>query len=395
MSSRPDTAEQFERCILGGGVVLFGSDTVYGLACNPLDADAISRLYELKRRPPAKASAVMFFDLDAAFAALSGGLGSRTRTALQFLMPGGVTALLPNPGRLFPLACGEDPDTLGLRVISVGELEGVRVPVMQSSANLAGGPEARLLDDVAESLRGGVDLVIDGGDLPGTASTVVDLREYEHGEGWTVVRPGAVGEDALRRALMPHFHFVAPDYAAVIREDIPLYDEFQDQVAEASSGGAVRGILELGIGTGETAQWLLERHPEAELVGIDESEAMLGEALQRLGERVDLRVGRLQDPLPSGQFDLVVSALCVHHLDGQEKADLFRRVRRVLVPGGRFVLGDVVVPVRPPEQPVALSPGYDKPDSLVDQVAWLRGAGFSVDVVWERGDLAVMLASLP
>jgi L-threonylcarbamoyladenylate synthase len=386
-------AERFERCISNGGVVLFPSDTVYGLACDPSDPEAIGRLYELKRRPPAKAAAVMFFELDAALAAVPDTLGARTRTALQALMPGGVTVLLPNPEHRFPLACGADPDTLGLRVVSVPELWGARVAVLQSSANLAGGADARRLEDVPEVLRKAADLVIDGGELPGTASTVLDLRDYEKDGFWSIVRAGAVGEDELRQVLMPHFHFVAPQYAAVIREDIPLYDEFQAQVARAGAGGSVRRILDLGTGTGETALRLLAHHPDAFLVGIDESEAMLDQARRWMdGVAAELRVGRLQDPLPEETFDLVVSALCVHHLDQAEKADLFRRVRRVVDPAGRFVLGDVVVASRPPDQPVSLSPGYDKPDSVADQVAWLQDAGFRVEVGWEQGDLAVIVA---
>jgi L-threonylcarbamoyladenylate synthase len=391
--TRTEMVERFERCISNGGVVLFPSDTVYGLACDPDDAEAIARLYELKRRPPAKASAVMFFDRDAALDALGDSLGSRTRTALQLLMPGGVTALLPNPEHRFPLACGSDPDTLGLRVVSVPQLHGARVAVMQSSANLAGGADARRFADVPEVLRLSADLAIDGGELPGTASTVVDLRSYEDDGFWSILRPGAVGEEELRRVLMPHFHFVAPDYAAVIREDIPRYDEFQEQVAQAALGGTVRRILDLGIGTGETALRLLEHHPGASVVGIDESEAMLGQARRRTdGRPVELRVGRLQDPLPEETFDLVVSALCVHHLDPGEKADLFRRVRRVLSPAGRFVLGDVVIPPHAPAQPVSLSPGYDKPDTVADQVVWLQAAGFRADVTWQGEDLAVIVA---
>ena len=159
--------------------MLFPSDTIYGLACDPLDPGAAARLYELKDRPPAKAAAVMFFDLDVALASLP-GLGERTRTALHALMPGGVTVLLPNPSHRFPLACAGDPETLGLRVVSVPALRGALVPVLQSSANLAGGVEAQRIDDVAEVIRAGVDLIVDGGELPGRSSTVVDLRDYEH-----------------------------------------------------------------------------------------------------------------------------------------------------------------------------------------------------------------------
>ena len=390
--ARTEMSERFERCVGNGGVVLFPSDTVYGLACDPEDAQAIERLYELKRRPAAKASAVMFFDLDVALAALP-ELGPRTRTALQALMPGGVTALLPNPAHRFPLACGEEPETVGLRVVDVPALAGARVPVMQSSANLAGGTEARHLEDVPEVLRAAVDLTVDGGELPGTVSTVVDLRDYEEDGWWVVIRPGAVSEDELRTVLMPQFHFVAGEYNQLIREDIPVFDELQDEVALVAAADSVRRILDLGIGTGETARRLLEQHPSAELVGIDEAEGMLAEARGLLpAGRVDLRVGRLQDPLPEGPYDLVTSALCVHHLDGGEKVSLFRRVHDVLTRGGRFVLADVIVPLRPPEQPVSLTPGYDKPDTLADQLAWLQDAGFSVEVPWERGDLAVIVA---
>jgi L-threonylcarbamoyladenylate synthase len=193
-------AETFERCIAVGGIAVFGADTVYGLACDPSNRLAVERLYRIKRRPPAKASAVMFFDVSLAVDALP-ELGPRTRTALATLLPGAITALLPNPARRFPLACGEDPISLGLRVPVARRLQSVRWPVLQSSANLAGGAEARRLEDVAEPLRRAADLLVDAGELPGTASTIVDLRQYETEGEWSVVRAGAVDEAVLRVAL--------------------------------------------------------------------------------------------------------------------------------------------------------------------------------------------------
>jgi L-threonylcarbamoyladenylate synthase len=85
---------------------------------------------------------------------------------------------------------------------------GVRVPflapvrraILQSSANLSGEPDARRLDDIPASIREGVDLVIDGGELPGTPSTVIDLREYEHGR-WSILRLGAVSEAEVAAVL--------------------------------------------------------------------------------------------------------------------------------------------------------------------------------------------------
>jgi L-threonylcarbamoyladenylate synthase len=184
-----------------GGLVVFPADTVYGLACDPGNRFAVERLYLLKRRGLEKPSAVMFFDLELALAALP-ELGSRTRGALAGLLPGAVTVLLPNPAARFPLACGGDPSALGLRVpvVSAG-LGGVRWPILQSSANRAGGPDPRRVSDVPELIRAAADLVIDGGELPGTPSTVVDLRAYEELGSWSVVRPGAVGMQELEAAL--------------------------------------------------------------------------------------------------------------------------------------------------------------------------------------------------
>ena len=142
----------------------------------------------------------MFFALEPAFESLP-ELGDVTRAALERLLPGPVGTLLPNPAGRFPLACGEDTATLGLRVPAVQALADVRLPVLQSSANRAGGPDPRTLAQVPELLRVGVDLVIDGGELPGTPSTVVDLRSYDRDGSWSIVRAGAVSEQALAAAL--------------------------------------------------------------------------------------------------------------------------------------------------------------------------------------------------
>jgi L-threonylcarbamoyladenylate synthase len=383
----------FERCISVGGVAVFASDTVYGLACDAHSRVAVERLYSLKRRPLDKPSAVMFFELPLAFDALP-ELGPRTRAALERLLPGAVTVLLPNPGLRFPLACGGDQLTLGLRVPVVPGLAGVRWPVVQSSANLAGGPEARELEEVPTAIQHAADMVIDGGRLPGTASTVVDLRTYEDDNEWRILRPGAVSADSVAAALAGQFHFDPAGYGEMIRADIPVYEQFQAEVATASGVGA-RRVLELGTGTGETATALLDRHPGAELMGIDESSAMLGAARSRLPtDRVSLQVGRLEEPLPEGPFDLVASALCVHHLSGAEKRDLFARVAGVLGPGGRFVLGDVIVPEDSADAVTSLTPDFDRPSPLADQLQWLDEAGFDARLVWQHRDLVVISAEL-
>jgi L-threonylcarbamoyladenylate synthase len=199
-------AEALERCAAGGGVAVFPADTVYGLACDPEDADAVARLYALKGRRPDKPAAVMFFALERALQAL-GDLGPHTESALRALLPGGVTLLLDNPARRYPLACGpgEQGATLGVRVPAwppaLAALEAVAAPVMQSSANAAGGPDARRLQDVPHELRSGADLVLDGGELPGTPSTVIDLRAFERERTWLIVREGAVPAAGVAAAL--------------------------------------------------------------------------------------------------------------------------------------------------------------------------------------------------
>jgi L-threonylcarbamoyladenylate synthase len=199
-----EDVETFERCISVGGVAIFPADTVYGLATEPDSREGVERLYGLKGRAPDKPSAVMFFQLDSALAALP-ELSDRMRGILGSLLPGPVTILLANRAHRFPLACGTEPDRLGIRVPALeGELEplaAVRWPVLQSSANRAGGPDARRVDDVDAELRAGVDLILDAGKLPGTPSTVVDLSAYEETGGWSVLRDGAVTQAAIARHL--------------------------------------------------------------------------------------------------------------------------------------------------------------------------------------------------
>jgi L-threonylcarbamoyladenylate synthase len=194
----------FERCIAVGGVALFPADTVYGLATDPQSAEGVERLYRLKGRSPRRSAAVMFFALDLALEALP-ELGERTRTALARLMPGPVTAVLPNPARRYPLACADDPELIGLRVPllegPLAPLAAARWPVLQSSANPSGGADAASLDAIDPAIRAGVDLVLDAGELPGTPSTVVSLATYEEDGSYEVLRAGALPASALDAVL--------------------------------------------------------------------------------------------------------------------------------------------------------------------------------------------------
>lgn len=202
----PEDVATFERCISVGGVALFPADTVYGLATEPDSREGFERLYALKGRPPVRPSAVMFFQRELALAALP-ELEQRTRDAFEQLLPGPVTLLVPNPTGRYPLACGPDPGRLGVRVPALDSpelapLAAARWPVLQSSANPSGGADARRLGDVDSRIRAGVDLQLDGGDLPGTPSTVIDLTAWEREGRYEVVRQGALsaGDVAARLA---------------------------------------------------------------------------------------------------------------------------------------------------------------------------------------------------
>jgi tRNA (cmo5U34)-methyltransferase len=192
------------------------------------------------------------------------------------------------------------------------------------------------------------------------------------------------------------FHFDPATYMDLMRSEVPGYQRLQEEVVRTTEGLKVASVLDLGTGTGETLAAVLARHPGAAATGIDENPAMLGAAEDRLaGLGVNLVVSDLGDPLPPGPFDLVVSALAVHHLDGPGKAALFGRVAAVLLPGGRFVLGDVVIPANPRDVVVPVHDGYDRPSTTADQLAWLAESGLAATVTWAERDLVVLRADKP
>jgi len=188
-----------ERCISGGGVAVFPSDGLYGLACDPLDANAISKIHRLKGRDDGKPSAVMYFS-PLAIRELLAGLGPRTKAVAGALLPGPVTLIVANPERRYPLACRQHPERLGIRLIG-GPLAGTMCPVFQTSANLSGEPAPARFDDVPEPIREGVDLAIDGGELPGLPSTVIDIASIDEDGSWRILRDGAASPGDVTSAL--------------------------------------------------------------------------------------------------------------------------------------------------------------------------------------------------
>lgn len=185
-----------ELCIAAGGVVVFPADGLYGLACDPLNQTAIERIHRIKGRDDGKPSAVLYFS-PLAMRELVESLGERTRTAVGALLPGPVTLVVDNPEHRYPLACREDPERLGLRLIG-GPLEGMMWPVFQTSANRSGEPSPTVFADVPHSVLSAVDVAIDGGTLTGSPSTVIDVTSLDSTGEWTVLRQGGMSADELR-----------------------------------------------------------------------------------------------------------------------------------------------------------------------------------------------------
>ena len=162
---------------------------------------------------------------------------------------------------------------------------------------------------------------------------------------------------------MSHFDWKPEIYLERIRAEIPGYDELQDQAVAAIPFPPER-VLELGMGTGETTRRLIEAHPEAWVIGLDSSPDMVFRARR---DYDDVQLARIEDPLPDGPWDLVISVLSINQLDDEKKQALFRRVRDH---ARALVIGDVFVG-----------------DQLDDAVGWCGG-----EIAWQQGDLAVVRA---
>ena len=173
------------------------------------------------------------------------------------------------------------------------------------------------------------------------------------------------------------FHMDPETYLDEIRADIPRYDELQAATVDAIPFAPDR-VLELGVGTGETTRLVLERYPDAEVTGLDAQPEMVFKAREH---GIAVRLARMQDPLPDGPWDLVISVLSVHHLDEGQKRDLFRRAREQ---SRAFVMGDVV---EADPQVTPLEDGVDLPSPPEAMAGWCGG-----DIVWRADDLAVIRA---
>ena len=177
------------------------TDTVYGLCADPHHEASTREIYRMKGRPPEQPTALLAKDVELLFE-LVPELRDQAGTLVRALLPGPFTLILPNPVQRYRWLTGSTPEQIGVRV---PELTGPGAEVLEqvgavvaTSANLHGGPEPRRLEDVPVEIRAGAAAVLDGGELPGTPSTVLDLT----GEEPRVIREGTVpAVEAIERAL--------------------------------------------------------------------------------------------------------------------------------------------------------------------------------------------------
>lgn len=177
-----------------GGLAILPTDTVYGLVGLGDSAETARELYRVKGRPAGQPTALLFASVETLVDRLA-GLPGDVMPVLRALLPGPVTLVLPNPGRRYSWLNAERPDAIGVRVPELAGpgrvvLDAVEV-LVATSANKPGGPDPRRVEDVPPAIRGAAAAVVDGGELPGIASTVIDLTGAEP----RILREGAVPRD--------------------------------------------------------------------------------------------------------------------------------------------------------------------------------------------------------
>ena len=191
--------EEAVAALRAGKPVVLPFDTVYGLAADPYREEATRRLYKLKGRDESQPSALVASSLDFLLECMP-ELRGRAAPLARLLLPGPLTLIVPNPARRFRWLCGSNPEAIGVRVPELdgpgGEVLERVGAVVATSANHPGEPDPKRVDEVPEDIHAGSAATVDGGELPGTPSTVVDLTGPEP----RVLREGALpAAEALRR----------------------------------------------------------------------------------------------------------------------------------------------------------------------------------------------------
>lgn len=221
-----------------------------------------------------------------------------------------------------------------------------------------------------------------------------------------------------------HFFYVGQDnYDDIAERSLPHYVEGHRAMAAILRQMAphAQDALDLGTGSGFTAQMVLEALPAVRVAGVDLFDSMLSHArarLQPFGSRVALTVSDNTAWLRANvgrKFDVVTSAFCIHHLDANGKRELFGLIAAALRPGSLFLMLDLTTFAHPAVRQLArdttqtymLANVADEstrkewlhhwnfiniPDPADDMVAWLRQAGLQAETVCRWWEVALILA---
>ena len=168
------------------------------------------------------------------------------------------------------------------------------------------------------------------------------------------------------------------NYLESVRSQVPLYDELQDAAIAAIPFGP-GPVLELGIGTGQTSSRLLARFPDAQITGLDSDPDMVFRAREQIA---DVSLARMEDPLPDGPWDLIISVLSIHRLDDEQKQNLFRRAKEN---SKTLVIGDFVA--LPTGEGATMVDGTAYPGTAEHLAKWAGG-----EIAWAKDDLVVIVA---
>lgn len=214
-----------------------------------------------------------------------------------------------------------------------------------------------------------------------------------------------------------HFENEYKEYDELIRKLIPKYTEMHNFIVELVDFQKDKklNILDLGIGTGQTALHLLEKFPNAKLDGLDISPKMIGQAKIRLKNylnRITFSEQDIKDLIVNKKYDVCIAVLSIHHLDEKQKSALFQKIFDNLKENGIFVIGDIikfdsekVTKEKEEEWRHFLTKKFvekevqywfknyqeeDLPSSVSDQIKWLKQAGFKeAKCIWEYMNYAV------
>lgn len=184
--------EQAVRIMNDGGIVIFPTDTAFGIGCRVDDPQAVERLFRIRRRPAEKATPVLVSSIEMALSYWKQPVPDEVTALTHAHWPGALTIVYPGSTEKIPALVRGGGTTVGLRMpnhpVALSLIKGVGVPILGPSANFHGNPTPFSVDMLDPELVALVDGVLPGTCTAGNVSTVVDCSV----KPWNVLRQGAV-----------------------------------------------------------------------------------------------------------------------------------------------------------------------------------------------------------